>query len=231
MYDRKINDKILDFEASGALYHSALVMQDNQTDSFWAMMTSTAIGGPQQGSKLVELPISTKTTWGEWKKRHPHTLLLNVDGDVHIQNNHYDNYFTSDRLFGEMSFQDKRLPPKTSIFAFNDGHSDVAVTHKAAESGLVARVADKPAFFYRPKDASLFRSTVAWHLEHKGKPIELKQVEGKWQSSEFGVLNEADGRFAKSDLQLKAISGMDTFWYIWSQYHRKILLPEQDDAN
>ncbi len=73
MYDREYGDRELNFEASGALWQASLVMRDRETDSWWSIMTSAAIGGELDGTDLVELPYGEKTTWGKWRKRYPDT--------------------------------------------------------------------------------------------------------------------------------------------------------------
>ena len=40
-----MGDEELNFEASGALLDASLVMRDRETDSWWSIMTSDAIGG------------------------------------------------------------------------------------------------------------------------------------------------------------------------------------------
>ncbi len=45
---------------------ASLVMRDRETDSWWSIMTSTAIGGAMAGADLVELPLGEKTTWRSW---------------------------------------------------------------------------------------------------------------------------------------------------------------------
>lgn len=76
MYDRRFGDRELTFEASGALQDASLVMRDRETDSWWSIVTSTAIGGPMAGARLVELPYGERTTWGDWVARHPTSLVL-----------------------------------------------------------------------------------------------------------------------------------------------------------
>ena len=60
MYDRELGDRLLSFEASGALWQASLVMRDRETDSWWSIMTSEAIGGELDGADLVELPAVTR---------------------------------------------------------------------------------------------------------------------------------------------------------------------------
>ncbi len=65
-------------------------MRDRETDSWWSIMTSRAIGGPLDGAQLVELPVSTKSTWGQWRRAHPRTLVLSVDGVEYVESNPFD---------------------------------------------------------------------------------------------------------------------------------------------
>ena len=221
MYDRKYGDKLLNFEASGALYHSALVMQDDQTETYWAIMASKAIGGPMKGSELVELPLSTKTTWAEWVAKHPDTLVLHHKGTSHIESNPYDNYFQSDKTFRPVDRPDQRLPLKASVFAFTYGEKPFVVTHEKAEGGLVGKAGGQGIFFHRPKDSSFYRSTLAYRLADGDKPIRLKRKKGRWQAEGYGLLDPASGVFSESRLKLEPLVGIDTFWYIWFQYHPK----------
>jgi hypothetical protein len=51
--------------------HSALVMQDKETDSYWSIMT---------GDSLAELPLGVKSQWKDWVASHPDTVVLSVEG-------------------------------------------------------------------------------------------------------------------------------------------------------
>jgi hypothetical protein len=41
---------------------ATLVLRDRETDSWWSIMTSDAIGGELDGTDLEELPFGEKTT-------------------------------------------------------------------------------------------------------------------------------------------------------------------------
>ena len=77
MYERPVlaDEEPTTFGVSGKLWRSALVMYDRQTRSLWSQVNGTAMVGGSEGTKLAELP-STLTTWGEWRHRHPDTLVL-----------------------------------------------------------------------------------------------------------------------------------------------------------
>ena len=92
MYGRSHDGQDLNFEASGALESASLVMRDRETDSWWSLMSSQAIGGELDGSGLDEMVASEKAQWSDGVSRHPDTLVLSVDGVEHGESNRYDNY-------------------------------------------------------------------------------------------------------------------------------------------
>lgn len=75
MYDRKLDNQILNFGHAGILYQQSFVMYDKQTNSLWVHVTGRAEEGPLKGAQLTLIP-STVTTWENWRKRYPKTLVL-----------------------------------------------------------------------------------------------------------------------------------------------------------
>ena len=165
MYGRQVGDKELNFEASGALRDAALIMRDRETDSWWSIMTSDAIGGDLDGADLEELPYVEKTTWAYWKNRYPQTLALSVEGVEHVENNPYDNYFTSEGTFRDIGVADDRLDAKENIYTFWLAGKPFAVTHRAIQGGKtyqLKELADQVAFFHRVPGLPMYASSEAW---------------------------------------------------------------------
>lgn len=185
---------------------ASLVMRDRETDSWWSIMTSDAIGGELDGTDLVELPQGEKATWKDWRKRHPDTLVLSVDGAEHIDNNPYDNYFASEGTFRDLKIDDQRLAPKDSIYSFWWGDEPYAVPHTAYPGGRVLEVegwGDKRLFLYRGKKASIFESSQAWVV-----PATLAD-QTKKSKDLLALLTSGDAERAER------LTGFDTFWYNW----------------
>ncbi len=150
---------------------ASLVMRDRETDSWWSIMTSDAIGGELDGVELVEFPRGEKVTWKDWRRRHPDTLVLSVDGEEHIENNPYDNYFDSEGTFRDLEIDDHRLAPKDSIYSFWRDDEPYAVPHTAFAGGKVLEVegwGDQRLFLYRGKKAAIFESSRG--LDRSGIP-------------------------------------------------------------
>ena len=208
VYGRTIGDRTLDLEPSGALKSATLVMRDRQTDSWWSIMTSSAIGGPLEGTKLEELPVGEKTTWARWRAEHPKTLVLSVAGRQHVESDPYENYFRSDETFRGTRFDDDRLPAKTPIFAFWLEGAPYAVSHAEIAAGrvLASPIADTTLVFYRAPDASIYESSLAWLVRQPFEPrIDAAQLLADLESGRLvGV----------------RISGFDTFWYTWAGVNR-----------
>ncbi len=214
MYDREYSGKTLNFEASGGLINSSLVMQDFETDSYWAIMSGESIAGEFKGTQLVELPVGKKMQWRKWKAEHPETLVLSVAGQEDGQNP-YGSYFNSDEGFRGSKAKDARLKTKEPIFAFHLAGKNYAVPHSAIESGQVFSVGQSQVFLYRPKGSQMFYSTLAY----KTAKIEFKQTNGQWVHTEskcvFDVKAESFSGDALTCPQ-RLEGGFDTFWYNWS---------------
>lgn len=201
VYGREIDGRELEFEASGALMDASLVMRDRQTDSWWSIMTSDAIGGPLEGADLEELPRGTKIRWADWRRSHPDTLVLSVDGREHVDRNPYDNYFASDGTFRDLEIDDQRLAPKEPIYSFRLDRRPLAVSHRAVEGGALFEIGGHRLFFYRSPGADLMASTEAWEI-----PI----------GSEIPTAEEALTRIHSGEFEgARRLDGFDTYWYTW----------------
>ena len=100
VFDRRMDDKILDFGTPGKLRNSDMVMYDRQTESRWQQFTGTGIVGEMNGRKLAMLPARVESL-AKFRARYP-------DGKMPIPNNEnfrpygsnpYLGYDTSRRPF------------------------------------------------------------------------------------------------------------------------------------
>jgi hypothetical protein len=209
VYDRQYDDDTLSFEASGALKEAALVMRDRETDSWWSVMTAEAIDGTMKGAPLKEMAVGVKTTWGEWRKLHPDSRVLLVDGKTHEPENAYQDYYDSDRTYREIVPDDDRLPGKTPIFAFRWDGEPVAVPHSRIEGGTFFRPdGDDGAvvLIHRVPDAPLFASTRAAVL-----PAEMTKTDDP-----EGLAAKLDAAIAAGTPGVTRVAGFDTYWYTWA---------------
>jgi hypothetical protein len=127
VFSRHLDDEVLAFGNTSALYESDMVMLDYQTGSYWWQVAGQAIVGPLTGKTLTVLP-STTTSWGEWRRLHPASLVLsrdtgysrNYDRDPFIG---YADVVNSGRFAFPVSEagKDQRLPPGTQVLAVKVG--------------------------------------------------------------------------------------------------------------
>jgi len=200
-----VGDQLLNFEASGALMDASLVMRDRETDSWWSIMTSDAIGGDLDGADLVELPAGEKVTWKKWRERYPDTLVLSVDGEEHVENNPYDNYFASDDTFRGLEVDDDRLEPKDPIYSFWFDSKPFAVPHDSYRGGRLFEVEElggKSLLLYRSMEGPMFESSRAYLV-----------------SADLGSAHDPEKLLAMVDAGgrdgIERLPGFDTFWYNW----------------
>lgn len=189
-------------------------MQDKETDSYWSIMTGDAVAGEFKGQKLKELPVAEKMKWKDWKKKHPDTLVLSVNGKEDIPFDPYDDYFASDRGFRGIEARDKRLGNKTLIFAFEVNDKKFAIPSKNIEGGKVFSNGKYRIFLYRSPGAEKFQSTYAFRSTGKG----FARKENKWIHLDSGsVFNPQIGEFEPpGNPAIQRMEGFDTFWYMWS---------------
>lgn len=239
MYDRTFGDSVLNFEPSGGLLDAALVMRDRETNSWWAIMRGQAIGGVMNGRSLRELSIGEKTTWGDWRRRHPETLVLSVQGRTHVTVNHYENYFKSDGTFRGLKVSDERLPAKEPIFAFRHEGRAFAIAHRALLGGrhlALPGPTDSSSgrdlvFLFRDAGASPLASTRAYIVPEKlivkvGSALFLRD-RGPGRTELRRSLGGPDAfQDLAAHVGVKPLGGFDTFWYTWVAVNAEtVLLP------
>ncbi len=121
LYDVTVNGVHHVLGTSGFLYRSNKLMYDHATKSLWSTLTGTPVVGPLVGKdiELKTLHIVT-TTWKEWRKRHPRTLVLSLDTGHqrdYGEGAAYRDYFATDRLMFGVPKLDDRLPNKAEVLA------------------------------------------------------------------------------------------------------------------
>lgn len=214
VYGREVAGRTLELEPSGALLQASLVMRDRQTDSWWSIMSSAAIGGPLEGTLLSELPVGAKITWAEWRRRHPDTLILSVDGVVHVADNPYDNYFSGDGTFRGVPSADDRLPAREPVFAFWLDGEPWAVPHRAFAGGRLVELPDgRELLLFRPEGSPIYRSSEAWLVRD--------------ESPDAAPVDERLAAARRGSAETPPLAGFDTFWYTWVGVNRETRLLEK----
>ncbi len=121
LYDVTVDGVHHELGTSGFLYRSNKLMYDHATKSLWSTFGGTPVVGPLAG-KGIELKVLhvVTTTWKEWRKRHPQTLVLSLDTGHrrdYSEGAAYREYFATDRLMFGVPKLDARLPNKAEVLA------------------------------------------------------------------------------------------------------------------
>ena len=75
MYAREIDERVLTFRFHPDLLKRNLLLEDLGTGSVWSQLERASIRGPLSGKRLAIVPF-LQTSWIDWRKRHPDTLVL-----------------------------------------------------------------------------------------------------------------------------------------------------------
>jgi len=96
VFDRTVENRVLDFGTTGKLRNSDLVMYDRQTESWWQQFGGDAIVGVMSGKRLRLVP-SRLESFGRFAQRFPHgkVLIPNNPAARNYGTNPYVGYDTS----------------------------------------------------------------------------------------------------------------------------------------
>lgn len=114
--EAKVGGRFLQYGVSGLLYNSDVLMYDRETQSLWSQILSQAVTGPMKGTMLPAVAV-THTTWGDWRKRHPDTLVLgmNTGFNRNYQANPYAGYEEESSIMFPVRFRSEGYHPKEQV--------------------------------------------------------------------------------------------------------------------
>lgn len=253
VFDRKLNhndkDYLLEFEVSGMLRKSDMVMADRQTETWWQQLMGKAIVGELAGAELNIIPslvISVK----EFFDRYPDGKILSKEsGSEQAQQaygkNYYENYDSEDgkpygRFFDENTLND-RLPPMERIVDIRSlGEFKVYPFSIAAKEGVIN---DE----FNGKNVVLFyQSGVVSVLDKKeiseskdigtvtvfkslldGKVLTFKKVDDKFIDTNTNSVWDITGRCVEGKLkgkQLEIEPHGNHFAFAWLAFHPETVI-------
>ena len=113
---------------TGKLYNSNLIMYDRMTQSQIVQISGLAVDGELCGTALQTFPVKA-TTWGDWKKRFPQTLVMTTDTGYKrdYETDPYDKYNASPEVLFPLTASSDALPPKSMVLGLVHGDDSAAV--------------------------------------------------------------------------------------------------------
>ncbi len=201
------------------LWRDSLVMYDRATRSLWSQVNGQAVAGPMKGKRLEELP-SEQTTWREWKRRFPNTLVL---VKPRLSGSQYERYFDDPNLIGVRGSRnpDSRLPGKELVLGLEaDGrHAAVPLDALRGRTILVTTALDRPVVITRAATYDRRAGERTLTFESAGAGGMRDRETGSTWSVETGEAVEGP----LQGQRLTRISAKTVYWAIWAKFH-----PESD---
>ncbi|MHA1549030.1 MAG: DUF3179 domain-containing protein [Alphaproteobacteria bacterium] len=119
LYGTEIDGVRHEMGTSGFLYRSNKLMYDLATQSLWNTIWGRPVIGPLADTDIaLERMSVVTTTWGEWRRRHPDTVVLSLEtGHVrdYSEGAAYRAYFATDALLFTVPVLDDRLANKAQV--------------------------------------------------------------------------------------------------------------------
>jgi hypothetical protein len=162
-FNSRVNGQHLSFGVSGLLYNSDVLLYDRETESLWSQLLSQAVTGKYKGTYLKMLPVK-HTTWADWKRYHPATLVLSKNTGYWRSYNRdpYSGYAQSRHLyFPVFNKAPKKYHPKERVLGLASGGIYKAYPfvelNKLKKEKLVDSVSGKPfTIHWNKKDQSAY---------------------------------------------------------------------------
>jgi hypothetical protein len=247
-FDRRVDDKVLDFGTSGRLYASNLVMYDRQTESLWPQLTGEAAVGTMTGTRLEFVPVFP-IGWSDFRDDHPDGWVLSRDTG-HSRDygrNPYVGYDVNpeqEPMFGAPT-DDDRLFPLDRVIALESSGEQVAVLRSVVEEAgvLTESVGDQQVvlLFVAGQNSALEAAAVA-----EGRDIGTVAVfdprldggqltftardDGRFVDEQTGSTWTIRGRAVGGPLEGEQLDGypfIDTFWKSWVAFAPDTRLVEE----
>lgn len=197
------------------LWRDALIMYDRDTRSLWSQVNGQAVAGPRKGQRLEEVP-SEMTTWGEWKRKHPDTLVLVKPS---LSGSPYAGYFADPERIGVRGSAnaDSRLSGKELVLGLERATRFAAVPLQSIEAQRVVNVKAFGAPIVVTPPAAYDRRVDGRTLTFEaidGTTMRDRETQSRW-SSDRGIAIDGPMR----GKQLERISSKLVYWGVWARFH------------
>jgi hypothetical protein len=211
------------------------VHKDRETGSRWQQSTGEAISGPMKGSFLELYPF-VRTTWKEWRRRYPNSLVLKplpgyAERMPNLSKRINANTRSNEGDAPKTAFaHDARLRPKEVVAGLRVGKEEKAFPFSQLRLARVVndRVGGVPVLVVHQPSSD---TTTAFEARAKGKVLRFQAAANATTEDTDATLLidletrsswDAYGLCLRGPLkgtQLKVLVLMPEFWFAWSQFH------------
>ena len=229
VFRAEVNGRTLHFQYD-RMVGANEVQKDLETGTSWQQATGEAIDGPLKGTRLTLHPV-VRTTWAEWRKRYPRTMVLKpLPGYAERMPNRSTRIKAVTRLGPEGAPNgalalDKRLPARETVAGLEVGGETVAYPFSELRIARVVndRVGGLPIVIVHQPSSD---TTTAFDARGKGKALTFQaanddasfvidlETRSTWNA--YGLCLEGPLK----GTQLKQLILVPQFWFAWSQFHQ-----------
>jgi hypothetical protein len=120
LFHARAGERTFQFGSSGFLFRSNKLMYDRETGTLWNHLAGEPVIGPlaTSGIRLERLPVVV-TSWGEWRRQHPQTKVLDIKTGherPYSAGAAYGPYFGSAGTMFPVWQKSQALPGKARVF-------------------------------------------------------------------------------------------------------------------
>jgi uncharacterized protein DUF3179 len=222
VFNRTVNNAILQFGTSGKLYNSNLVMYDRSSKSLWSQAMGEGIVGNYAGIKLQKLPFDV-AYWKDWKQLYPQSKVLSKDtGSPRPYGaDPYADYYGSPDILFPISNRDNRLGLKEIVVGLqNDGLNKA---YKMIDIEKLKVINDQLnnksviLFSLYPLMARAFNSSIDGHTltfqYNFSNKFTDKQTGSQWDFEGMSINGPLKGK------QLLRLPFDEGYWFEWSAFY------------
>ena len=223
-YESVVDGQHIRFGTSGLLYRSNKIMFDHGTMSLWNTFEGVPVVGSLVGSGLQLTRRSmVTTTWGEWRARHPGTMVLSLETGHqrdYSEGAAYRDYFRTDQLMFQVQAADDRLDNKDEVVVmlFDDpaggDRYPVAIAVDLLEDRPVfhAEAAGQPFVVVTSADgANRVYRTEGQRFERRLDELRIADEDGRvWRVTEDELVAADD-----AGASLARLPANRAFWFGW----------------
>ncbi|MDX1636601.1 MAG: DUF3179 domain-containing protein [Balneolaceae bacterium] len=201
VFDRRVDDKVLEFGVSGFLRHSDLVMYDRSTETLWQQFTGKAIVGDYVGTRLEQLP-SQIISFEQFRENYPGGKVLSKNTGYRRSYgaNPYAGYddINNSPMMVDYDTSDK-LPPMEKVIGVKLGDATKTYPYSVTREAHVIN------------DRLEGTEIVVFHLDGAKSALDASQIAESREDGSTGVFRRTvDGQVLTFELRSGAVHDTQT---------------------
>lgn len=228
IYETQIGSTNYQMGTSGFLYRSNKLMYDQGTQSLWNTLWGKPVIGPLVGENIQLKRRSVVTTsWGEWRRRHPHTTVLSLNTGYRRDYGEgvaYRDYFATDELMFNVPDLDMRLKNKDEVLAiilpeYPDQPLAIATQYLSSHRLLHEEIGGLRFVVITDNSGAsrVFEAKTTQFVDWNADDMLADEQGQRWQLSESRLLSE-EGE------ELLRLPAHRAFWFGWYSAYSKTRL-------